>query len=61
VKVEPQEREFAPGIFNNSKIKKELGIKFISFDKSINETIPDLIQWGHLEKRKISNHHKKNL
>jgi nucleoside-diphosphate-sugar epimerase len=36
--------------FNHSKIKKELGIKFISFEKSILETIPDLIYWGHLEK-----------
>ncbi len=36
--------------FDHSKIKKELGIKFISFEKSINETIPDLIHWGHLEK-----------
>lgn len=36
--------------FNNSKIKKELGLNFISVEKSILETIPDLIQWGHLEK-----------
>jgi len=36
--------------FNNSKIKKDLGIKFISFEESIKETIPDLIYWGHLEK-----------
>ena len=37
--------------FDNSKIKKELGIKFISFEKSIQATIPDLIHWVHLEKK----------
>lgn len=37
--------------FDHSKIKKELGIKFISFEQSINETIQNLIHWGHLEKK----------
>ena len=37
--------------FDNSKIRRELGIKFIPAKTSILETVEDLIKWGHLGKK----------
>jgi len=37
--------------FDNSKIRRELGIEFIPAKTSILETVEDLIKWGHLEKK----------
>ena len=37
--------------FDNSKIRRELGIEFIPAKTSIIETIEDLIKWGHLGKK----------
>lgn len=34
--------------FDNGKIKRELGIKFIDLEKSIRDTITDLKKWQHL-------------
>ena len=35
--------------YDNSKVKNELGIEFISAKQSISDTIPDLIKWKHLK------------
>ena len=37
--------------FDNSKIRRELKMKFISAKQSILETVEDLIKWGHLRKK----------
>ncbi len=34
--------------FDNSKIKRELGLTFRAVDKSILDTVADLAKWGHL-------------
>jgi dihydroflavonol-4-reductase len=34
--------------YDNSKIRRELGISFMDVKKSIIETVEDMIKWGHL-------------
>jgi dihydroflavonol-4-reductase len=38
--------------YDNSKIKRELGISFMDVKKSIIETVEDMIRWGHLPQPK---------
>ena len=37
---------------DNTKIKRELGISFMAFKKSIIETVKDMEKWGHLQSLK---------
>ncbi len=37
--------------YDNSKIRRELGISFMDIKKSILETVQDLLKWGHLPKK----------
>jgi len=34
--------------YDNTKVKNELGIQFMSAKESIIETIHDLVKWNHL-------------
>jgi hypothetical protein len=36
-------------LFDNSKVKEELGIQFIPAEQTFKDTVPDLIKWGHLQ------------
>jgi len=36
-------------LFDNNKIKQELGLEFIPVEQSILETTADVIQWGHVQ------------
>jgi len=38
--------------FDNSKIKNDLGLEFLSIDQSVRETLSDLERWGHIKARK---------
>jgi len=35
-------------LFDNRKIKQELGLEFISIEQTILATTADIIQWGHV-------------
>ncbi|KAA3644909.1 MAG: aldehyde reductase [Chloroflexi bacterium] len=37
--------------YDNSKIKRDLGMEFLSVEQSILETVEDLLKWGHLDRR----------
>lgn len=37
--------------YDNSKIREELGLEFRDLDRTILDTVEDLLRWGHLEER----------
>lgn len=42
-------------VFDNSKIKRDLGIEFRPVETSIEEMVKDLQQWGNVPKEKVEN------
>ena len=40
--------------YDNSKVKSELGMEFISAKQSIKEAVADLFKWNHLQEKKAS-------
>ena len=38
-----------PALYDNTKIKSELGMKFLTIEQSVRDTFHDLQAWGHIE------------